>query len=390
MKLSKAFAAASLAVLVAMAPPALAREKPGPSPDPTSKPAKKPTSKPSSKPTSKPTSKPAAKFSDFEIEFLKRLKNVEPATARKLRQKLPTKKSSKAKTAYVRKRMHKLFEERNAYDRLYKKGILNKAKKAEIAKLRHNLWQAYHQLGNLQVFYELGRLPKWYVDLLKKRKKKTATTQPTSKPTSKPTAPEKPKSPQKPKGSTSQSPDTGNKGAVPETAVIRLADKPDLRGCGLGPSQELKDLGYQFPLAQPRWQSGFALTPCSALSGGYVPDLNAYCQSYFGDGILHWLPEGRPICRPWDYVPDAADARGYAMVLPNVCAVMYPDQDSIRRGRINEDGELVGSGHLYPIVKLQDRRVECFYLDIRNGSQITVSNETAGSTNSEQQAGEQQ
>jgi hypothetical protein len=151
---------------------------------------------------------------------------------------------------------------------------------------------------------------------------------------------------------------------VPDTAIFHHADGIDLRGCGLGPGPELEKLGYRFPLAEPRWEVGAATTPCPALTGGFVPDLDDFCRIHNAGAVAHWLPDGRPICRSPDYVPDAAHAPGYWMVLPAACTLMFPDQSAIRRGQLNAAGELVGTGRLYPVVKMRDRTLECFYLEV--------------------------
>ena len=189
-------------------------------------------------------------------------------------------------------------------------------------------------------------------------------------------------------------------GEVPVTAIVAVADKPDLRGCGLPPSQEMVFLGYgeelaalgwgvvlppsfyqQLPNGQTelapgfsgetmtvgQWVNGYQPTPCPGLTGGFVPDLEEYCRSHNLPGtaqLLHWLPSGRPICHPPDYRPDLATAKTWWINIQAVCQFMYPDQSALRRGRKDDAGNNVFEGRLYPMTKLTGGKLECFYLDV--------------------------
>ncbi len=153
-------------------------------------------------------------------------------------------------------------------------------------------------------------------------------------------------------------------GGVPETAIVHHSDEPDLRNCGLAQGLELVELGYSFPLAEGNWENGTAPTPCTGLSGGFKPDLDAYCRDHFGGTTPGILPDGRPICHPPGFFPTGPEADGYWMILASVCSTMYPQPADLRRGSVDAAGNIMIDGSLYPVVKYQNGSLECFYLDV--------------------------
>ncbi len=192
----------------------------------------------------------------------------------------------------------------------------------------------------------------------------------------------------------------GGSTRVPATAIIPAADKPDLTGCGIPPSQELLALGWgkeyasllspsvnaQTDLAAGSkrrqelamefaraslWMSGGDLTPCSNLSGGLVIEIADICRLNPVNPLLAWVGSSpystarhypRPVC----HAPDAEPNPTYiGTPLVSGCSELYPDQTALRRPGKDASGNDIIEGRLYPIMKWTGTgQIECFYLDV--------------------------
>lgn len=157
---------------------------------------------------------------------------------------------------------------------------------------------------------------------------------------------------------------------VPETAVIPIAARPDLTGCGFARGIELRALTADIPDPPKRWEVGAAPLPCPALAGGFKPDLNAFCRDHNAGMTAGILADGRPICHQPEYFPGPQDAPGYWLLVSAVCYLMYPDRSAMRRGHSGPNAEVVAQGRLIPVVKYADGELECFYVDVESGQVI--------------------
>lgn len=150
----------------------------------------------------------------------------------------------------------------------------------------------------------------------------------------------------------------------PKSALIYHSPELDLTGCGFHGGSIMETLGYQ-PPDQTTWDSGYAPTPCLALSGGLVvepPQLTDYCeQNRQGGPYASFTQDGRPICHPPDYIPDTETARGWWISLSRVCSHVYPVKNDLLKSQINDDGTVSATGCLLPIVKFSPQSLECFY-----------------------------
>ena len=147
------------------------------------KPAPKGDGKGKDKPKAAPN--PDRKLSDFEMEAIKRIAKIDPNLGRKLAEKLPKKKTSKAIRAYLEKRIGKLDVER---DRITKFANGPLGNKKGLKKALERIDKLEKELGHLRAFHTFGTLPNWYKKLLEDRKKKQQKKN-NKAPTSKPAGP---------------------------------------------------------------------------------------------------------------------------------------------------------------------------------------------------------
>ena len=136
-----------------------------------------PKSKPDEK--GKPKVKPSTdrELSDFEKEAIKRIAKLDPALAKKLTGKLPKKKTRKDQFNYISHRVKKLKDARTRLKKAKEQGFVNeKGLKRGLKRLD----EIKDELVDIATFYNFGALPKWYLKLLKERKKKKEKKSPTT------------------------------------------------------------------------------------------------------------------------------------------------------------------------------------------------------------------
>lgn len=119
----------------------------------------------------KPKGKPQAprKLIELEREAIKRIAKIDPKLAKKLKAKLPTKKTALRQAAYIRKRVEKLEDEIVQIKGMEKSGISRPERKKAIGKL-------ISELDKLFIFYTIGVEPKWFKKLKEKQKKEKKPT----------------------------------------------------------------------------------------------------------------------------------------------------------------------------------------------------------------------
>ena len=117
----------------------------------------------------KPQGKPQSprKLLELEREAIKRIARIDAKLGRKLKAKLPTKKTALRQAAYVRKRVEKLEDEIVQIKGMEKSGISRPDRLKAIRKL-------ISELEKLFIFYTVGIEPEWFRKLKEKREKEKA------------------------------------------------------------------------------------------------------------------------------------------------------------------------------------------------------------------------